>query len=99
MTTNNEFVLRNFAIIRVLSFINNPKDLDPSCKMDLDFWNCFGRKTLRLITEEIRYQKYQLIIKIPNFFAEDILLKNLWIQCRFICISVCNALSKDFLLG
>ena len=21
----------------------NPEDLDPSYKMDLDFWNCFGR--------------------------------------------------------
>ena len=20
---------------------NNPKDLDPSCKMDLDLWDCF----------------------------------------------------------
>ena len=23
---------------------NNPKDLDPSCKMDLDLLDCFGRK-------------------------------------------------------
>ena len=23
---------------------NNPKDLDPSYKMDLDLWNCFGKK-------------------------------------------------------
>ena len=30
-----------YAIIRVLSFLNNPKDLDPSYKMDLDFWDCF----------------------------------------------------------
>ena len=30
--------------MRVLSFLNNPKDLDPSYKMDLDFWDCFGRK-------------------------------------------------------
>ena len=37
-------MLRNFAIIRVLAFLNNPKDLDPSYKMDLDFWDCFGRK-------------------------------------------------------
>ena len=35
--------------------LNNPKDLDPSCKMDLDLRDCFGRKTLHLITEEIRY--------------------------------------------
>ena len=37
-------VLWNFAIIRVLPLLNNPKDLDPSCKMDLDFWDCFGMK-------------------------------------------------------
>ena len=41
-----------FAIIRVLPFLNNPKDLDPSYKMGLDFWDCFGRKKLCLITEE-----------------------------------------------
>ena len=32
-----------FAIIQVLSFLNNPKDLDPSYKTDLDFWDCLGR--------------------------------------------------------
>ena len=24
--------------------INNPKDLDLSCKTDLDLWDCFGRE-------------------------------------------------------
>ena len=24
--------------------LNTPKDLDPSYKMDLDVWDCFGRK-------------------------------------------------------
>ena len=33
--------LWNFAIIRVLSFLNNLKDLDPSYKTDLDFWDGF----------------------------------------------------------
>ena len=47
-------VLWNIAIIRVLSVPNNPKDLDPSYKMDLDFWDCLGRKKLGVITEEIR---------------------------------------------
>ena len=37
-------VLCKFAVIRVLPFLNNPKDLDLSYKMDLDFWDCFGRK-------------------------------------------------------
>ena len=34
----------NFAIIPILPFLNNPKDLDPSYKTDLDLWDCFGRK-------------------------------------------------------
>ena len=33
---------------RVLFFQNNPKDLDPSCKMDLDLWDCLGRVKLVL---------------------------------------------------
>ena len=37
-------VLFNFAVIQVLPFLNNPKDLDLSYKTDLDFWDCFGRK-------------------------------------------------------
>ena len=42
MTTITNSVLCNFAIIRVLPFQNNPKDLDvdQSYKMDLDFWDC-----------------------------------------------------------
>ena len=39
-------------------FLINPKDLDPSYKTDLDLWYCFGRKTLSLITEEIRYTRW-----------------------------------------
>ena len=27
-------------------FQNNPKNLDPSYKMDLDFWDCLGRVKL-----------------------------------------------------
>ena len=38
-------VLCALAVIRVLPFLNTPKDLDPSYKMDLDFWDCFGKKT------------------------------------------------------
>ena len=48
-------VLCNFAVIRVLHFLNNAKDQDPSYKMDLDFWDSFGREKLCLISEEIRY--------------------------------------------
>ena len=28
------------------SFQNNPKNLDPSYKMDLDLWDCLGRVKL-----------------------------------------------------
>ena len=31
-------------MIQILPFLNNSKDLDPSYKMDLGFWACFGRK-------------------------------------------------------
>ena len=31
-----------------ISVQNNPKDLDPSCKMDLDLWGCLGRAKLVL---------------------------------------------------
>ena len=27
-----------------LPFLNNPKDLDPSGKIDLDFWDCLDKK-------------------------------------------------------
>ena len=33
------------AITPILPFLNNPKDLDPSYKTDLDLWDCFGRKS------------------------------------------------------
>ena len=29
-----------------VSFQNNPKNLDPSYKMDLDLWNCSGKVKL-----------------------------------------------------
>ena len=27
---------------------NNPRDLDPSCKTDLDLWDCYGREKMVL---------------------------------------------------
>ena len=39
-----------YSVIRQsFSFQNNPKDLDPSYKMDLDFWDCLGRVKLVLL--------------------------------------------------
>ena len=31
-----------------ISFLNNPKNLEPSYKTDLNFWNCFGKVKLVL---------------------------------------------------
>ena len=50
-------ILKHFTVIPISPFQNNPKDLDPSFKMDLDLWDCFGRKKLHLIIEEIRLLK------------------------------------------
>ena len=44
--------MKYFAL-RVLPFLNNPKDLDLSYKTDLDFWDGFGKKKLCLITKEV----------------------------------------------
>ena len=44
MTTNNYISPIKFCSNTSLSFLNNPKDLDPSYKMDLDFWDCFGEE-------------------------------------------------------
>ena len=44
MTTNIWISPMKIALIWVLPFLNNPKDLDPSYKMDLDLSDCFERK-------------------------------------------------------
>ena len=48
-----KFVLWNFALIQVLPFLNNPKDLD------LDF-GVSEVKKIHLITKEIRNNKFSL---------------------------------------
>ena len=40
ISENTVFFLR-YKIF--FSFKNNPKNLDPSYKMDLDLWDCLGR--------------------------------------------------------
>ena len=46
------FAAENYHISSVMSFffflLNNPKNLDPSYKMDLDLWDCLGRVKLVL---------------------------------------------------
>ena len=41
-----KLLLRNSTLKFVFHFQNNPKDLNPSYKTDLDLWNCFGREKL-----------------------------------------------------
>ena len=58
MQKRNAFTkLLSFAVLAIrrgfLSFQNSSKDLDPSYKMNLDFWDSFGREKLGLITKEI----------------------------------------------
>ena len=54
----------NLCYNTILTFLNNPKDLDPSYKTDLDFWK---KKTqLHLIAEEIRYLQ---LWKYRHFFC------------------------------
>ena len=42
--TPNKAVIWNFAMIRILPFLNNPKDLDPSYMLDLDFLALFWKE-------------------------------------------------------
>ena len=44
-----------------ISFQNNPKNLDPSYKMDLDLWDCLGRVKLVL---------YQNFIELILWFGD-----------------------------
>ena len=37
------------------SFQNNPKDLDPSCKTDLDLWDCLGRVVVVVVVALLFY--------------------------------------------
>ena len=50
-----------YSVIRrnFFSFQNNPKDLDPSCKMDLDHWDCFGKGKISIIA---KFHRTDLVI-------------------------------------
>ena len=81
-----------FAIIPILTFLNNPKDLDPSYKTDLDLWDYFGRKKLRLIIEEIRYNNLLLCVWLcgGNKYCSVIKLGDYINQLVFVIISFIN---------
>ena len=40
-------IFKHFRVIQVLAFLNNPKDLDPSYKTDVDFGDCSIIKEIR----------------------------------------------------
>ena len=60
-------------MIPILPFLNNSKDLDPSYKTDLALWDCFGRKKLCLITEEIGYMMVFFQIKNEPNISKSVL--------------------------
>ena len=45
---DEEIYCISMVIRQRFSFQNNPNNLDPSYKMDLDLWDCFGRVKLVL---------------------------------------------------
>ena len=47
------FAFKTMKKLHFFPFQNISKDLDPSFKMDLDFWNCLEGKQLCLIIEEV----------------------------------------------
>ena len=50
----------------VFSFQNNPKDLDPSCKMDLDLWDCLGMGKIGIIARFHRTHLLEVILEGQN---------------------------------
>ena len=46
ITHQEDFISYFITLFPVFPFQNNPKTLDPSYKMDLEFWDCFGRESI-----------------------------------------------------
>ena len=56
------------SIIRQnFSFQNNPKDLDPSCKVDLDLWDCLGQVKTGIIAKFHRTK----FIYLKSFYRDE----------------------------
>ena len=61
MTTQiTKSVVCNFAVIQVLLSLNNHKNLAVSRKMDLDYWDCFGRKKTLSYNRRNKYYRCML---------------------------------------
>ena len=71
MSTNNQISPLQFCCNTSIPFLNNPKDLDPSYKMDLDFWDCFGREKNTVLKAK-KYGNNQ------NEFSYDVSVIVLW---------------------
>ena len=54
--------------MQLLPFPNNPKNLEPSYKMDLDFWLVLEGKQLCLIAE-----KYSISISVNTFISRVVI--------------------------
>ena len=82
-------VLLNFAIIWVLPFLNNPKNLDLSYKFGL-FW----KGKILLITEEIWYMVITCTIHLKAIFSHNptetdcTYMVRYWLVCSWICSQV-----------
>ena len=63
LTTNNLISPTKFCYNTNLPFLNNHKDLDPSYKMDLDFWDCFANAQLQLQLENSMSKKGHNYVK------------------------------------
>ena len=55
MSTNNQISPMQFCCNTGFTLPKQSQRSRSSDKTDLDFWDCFGRKKHRLISEEIRY--------------------------------------------
>ena len=42
-----------------MEFFSNTKDLDPSCKTDLDLWDCLGRWKIGIVA---KFHRTDLVI-------------------------------------
>ena len=49
--------------------LNNPKNLDPSHKMDLDIWDCFGRKKQKPLSYN---RRNTVLIKLNSLISRTI---------------------------
>ena len=64
LTFSSQFFVCTFPYffdykMEFFSFQNNPKDLDPSCKTDLDLWDCLGRVKIGIIA---KFHRTDLVI-------------------------------------